>query len=91
MKAKLVLSWDPILGLDFFIANRKIFKAHKVLETMTKRFERMQTNTMRVRALGQILHITIEPENLKTIQAIDFKSWSLGTRRKVRCCRAQLT
>lgn len=29
------------------------------------------------------MHATLEPENLKTIQAIDHKKWGLGTRRKI--------
>ena len=33
--------------------------------------------------ISTICSITIEPENLKSIQAIDFKKWGLGTRRKV--------
>lgn len=29
------------------------------------------------------MHATLEPENLKTIQAVDHKKWGLGTRRKI--------
>jgi hypothetical protein len=33
--------------------------------------------------LGSTFIATIEPENLKTIQATEHKKWSLGKRRKV--------
>ena len=34
-------------------------------------------------ALGRKFIVTTEPEILKTIQAINFKQWGLGGRRKV--------
>jgi hypothetical protein len=86
-KATRIPTWDSIMGLDFFVKNIKALKAHNLLEIGTERFATLKTKTTRVRVLGQLVHATIEPENLKTIQAIDFKKWGLGTRRKVRPCK----
>ncbi|KAH9838838.1 Cytochrome-P450 52A12 [Teratosphaeria destructans] len=38
-------------------------------------------NTFRMVNLGRHVHFTIEPENLKCIQATDHKKWGLGRRR----------
>ena len=37
---------------------------------------------MQMKLLGRHAYFTIEPENLKTIQAVEFKKWGLGSRRK---------
>lgn len=59
------------------------FKSHTFLAENYDRYQRMGVNTFSVVALGRKIHTTIEPENLKTIQATDFKKWGLGERRKV--------
>lgn len=74
---------DPIFGLDAFFENIAALKAHKILEISTDRFRQAGANTFQIIALGRRIHTTIEPENLKVIQAIDHKKWSLGTRRKI--------
>ena len=73
---------DPILGLDNFRANREAFKAKRGLEAGANRFAELGVNTMFLSALGRKLIFTIEPENLKTVQALNFKHYSLGRRRK---------
>ncbi|KAI6842745.1 putative P450 monooxygenase [Hortaea werneckii] len=42
----------------------------------------MGVNTMQINLLGRHAHLTVEPENLKVIQALEHKKWQLGTRRK---------
>ena len=74
---------DPILGIDIFRENIRNFKDKTFLETNVKRFEFMGCNTFIIPSLRRRIITTIEPENLKTIQALDFKKWSLGRRRKV--------
>lgn len=74
---------DPILGLDLFFENIASLKNHTLLETTAARFRDTGFNTFRLVALGRHMHATLEPENLKTIQAIDHKKWGLGTRRKI--------
>lgn len=74
---------DPILGLDLFFENIASLKNHTLLETTASRFRDTGFNTFRLVALGRHMHATLEPENLKTIQAIDHKKWGLGTRRKI--------
>ncbi|KAM3425111.1 hypothetical protein BST61_g7075 [Cercospora zeina] len=74
---------DPILGLDIFFENIAALKARTLLELAADRFQQTGVTTFQLKALGRRIHTTIEPENLKVIQAIDHKKWSLGTRRKV--------
>lgn len=74
---------DPILGLDLFLENIASLKNHTLLETTASRFRDTGFNTFRLVALGRHMHATLEPENLKTIQAVDHKKWGLGTRRKI--------
>lgn len=75
--------WETVLGIDTFRANIRALKAHNFLETTYKRFHQMGANTYQMTALGRRFVITTEPENLKVIQAINFKNWGLGVRRKV--------
>ena len=71
---------DPFIGLRVFWNARKWFKEHTVMENMYLRFQK-QGNTFAMKALGANVIATIEPENLKVIQALEFKKWSLGKRR----------
>ncbi|KAK3639875.1 hypothetical protein LTR56_012255 [Elasticomyces elasticus] len=73
--------WDHVMGIDLFIENMKALKEHRLLSTTQIRFDKQGSRTMRLVLLGRPVIITQEPENLKTIQAIDFKKWSLGSRR----------
>ena len=75
--------WEKVLGYDLFKQNIQGFKAHNALDISYNRFRTMGVNTFQFIALGRRLHTTIEPENLKTIQAVEFKKWGLGSRRKV--------
>ena len=74
--------WDPIFGLGTFRENMEWIKNHTLLENIRQRFASMGVNTFSGKAVGANFIFTIEPENLKTIQALDFKNWSLGNRRK---------
>lgn len=75
--------WDKVFGIDVFRQNIAALKAHTILERGQQRFHEMGVTTMSIMALGRHFHFTLEPENLKTIQAIDSKKWGLGTRRKL--------
>jgi hypothetical protein len=83
LPAPWVPSWDPFYGIDLFLLNMRCLKEHTILEKTNRRFQDSKFKTYQLVVLGRHLHQTIEPENLKTIQAIDFKKWSLGDRRKV--------
>ena len=72
---------DPILGLDSFKEQLVALKQKRLLEMLSGRFAR-SGNTMQNNALGLHVHFTMEPENLKTMQAVDFKKWGLPGRRK---------
>lgn len=76
---------DPFFGIDMFRETLRRLKERKILEDHVTRFERMGNNTRTITfpSLGRQITFTIEPENLKTIQALDFKKWSLGRRRKI--------
>lgn len=74
---------EPFWGLDLFIENLRALKQHRLLELSHSRFEEMGVNTYQLVVMGRHAHATREPENLKVIQAMEFKKWSLGTGRKV--------
>ncbi|MCJ1306625.1 hypothetical protein MMC25_000268 [Agyrium rufum] len=74
--------WETIIGWDLFNANRQAIKEKRLLSTNLKRFLDYG-RTWQVRVLGRTFISTIEPENLKQIQSLQFKNWSLGTERKV--------
>ena len=73
---------ENIFGISIVLGNLQNAKAHRMLEGFYQRFVELGTNTFQFTLLGRHMHATIEPENLKTIQAIDHKKWSLGRRRK---------
>ncbi|KAK0347076.1 hypothetical protein LTR91_012940 [Friedmanniomyces endolithicus] len=85
-KGTLLAPWhfelrDRIMGLDDFLENIKALKEHRYLARGQARFENQGVRTMHTISLGRHVISTIEPENLKTIQAVDFKKWTLGSRR----------
>ena len=71
---------DPI-GFGVFRETSLAFKEHRFLELARSRFSKMGVNTYMTRLMGSDAIITIEPENLKTVQALDFKKWKLPTAR----------
>ncbi|KAK3166833.1 hypothetical protein OEA41_009958 [Lepraria neglecta] len=71
-----------LLGLDFFYDNYKALKAHRALEDFATRFWALGVNTVQISLLGKTFVSTIEPENLKSVLATDFKSWRLGEERE---------
>lgn len=74
---------ERIIGYRLFKENIHALKTGTFLEASLQRFAEMGVNTFSLVALGRTMHTTIEPENLKTIQAVNFKHWGLGERRKV--------
>ncbi|KAI7367658.1 putative P450 monooxygenase [Hortaea werneckii] len=73
---------DRIFGIDLFLQNLRLIREHKILDAVRNRFLAMGVNTMQINLLGRHAHLTVEPENLKVIQALEHKKWQLGTRRK---------
>ncbi|MCJ1477166.1 hypothetical protein MMC13_005837 [Lambiella insularis] len=72
---------DPILGLDFFFKNRRAVSEHRMLATTWERFQAMATNTYQITLMGQTVDITIDAENLKAMQSLQFKHFGLPSRR----------
>ncbi|KAI9874886.1 MAG: hypothetical protein M1830_009176 [Pleopsidium flavum] len=79
--AKEIPAKDPILGLDVFIDNYQQFKQHKALEWSQKKFLELNANTIVIKLLRQRVIFTAEPENIKAMLALNFKSWSIGKER----------
>ncbi|MCJ1431228.1 hypothetical protein MMC27_000579, partial [Xylographa pallens] len=74
-------SLDPILGIDVFLSNRNALKEHRQLAKTRERFTSLNVNTFQIKMLAQTITVTIEPENLKAIQSLQFKQFGLGSRR----------
>lgn len=75
--------WDRIYGFDLFRDSLKAFKEHRMLLRSQERFKEIGATTFALKILGRTMVMTLEPQNLKTIQALEHKKWGLGTRRKV--------
>ncbi|KAK5107247.1 hypothetical protein LTR62_001601 [Meristemomyces frigidus] len=74
---------DRYMGIDIFMENMKALKERRSLELVAKRFDNEGRRTFHSIMLGKQNFVTIEPENLKVIQAVEFKKWGLGSRRKI--------
>ena len=72
--------WD-FLGLQNAGILKSWLKEHTLLENRMREFGELG-NTFWIKLLGRAAINTIEPENLKAVQALDFKSWGLPGRRK---------
>lgn len=79
---KKVVTKDPVFGLDYFWTSFAQFKEHVALESTQREFAVLKTNTFYVSVLRQPLIFTIEPENLKTILSLNFKSYGVEEERK---------
>ena len=75
---KTLPEWDLLLGLQNVFNITKWLRQHTYLHNAQKRFASLGTDTFFQRRLGLSIISTIEPENLKTIQSLDFNKWGLG-------------
>lgn len=80
--AKHYPQWDRFYGFDLFRDSLKAFREHRMLERSQQRFSIVGATTYEVVILGRSMIMTLEPQNLKVIQALDHKKWGLGERRK---------
>lgn len=74
---------DPIFGLDFFIEGSKLLKTGKYLPRTGERWNLVDNGarTYSHLVLGERVIVTIEPENIKTILATQFKNFQMPARR----------
>lgn len=72
---------NNIIGIKSLKDGLKAVKEHRLLPYSRDCFLR-NGNTRHTKILFTDFILTLEPENLKTIMALDFKKWSLGNRRK---------
>ena len=75
--------WERIIGWEMFRDSLKAFKEHRMLERSQQRHKIVGATTFEIRVLGRSTVMTLEPQNLKVIQALDHKKWGLGRRRKI--------
>ncbi|KAL8972419.1 MAG: hypothetical protein Q9197_002787 [Variospora fuerteventurae] len=75
-------SWkDSFFGWTQLVASNKAHKQNKLLEYTRGRFRR-HGNTLHFKIGFDDMYSTAEPENVKTMLAINFKDWHLPDRRK---------
>ena len=72
---------ENIFGIKQVLKNAKATKEHRLLAINRARFLKIG-NEFCMRFFFTDLIQTLEPENVKTILALDFKKWGLGKRRK---------
>ena len=73
---------DRLFGIDFLWNNWTNLKNHTALESTQQNFIALKSNTTALNLLGQRVIATIEPENIKSVLATDFKSFELPSGRK---------
>lgn len=71
-----------LFGLDIFYDSYKDMKAHCSLENTRTRFWALGANTVQMEVPGATLFSTIEPQNIKSVLATNFKDWGIGEGRK---------
>jgi cytochrome P450 len=70
---------DPFLGLDVLRANLRAAREHKALEMSRERYTLLGNTFASKQLLGLTLS-TIEPDNIKTVLALNFKDYGIGHR-----------
>ena len=72
---------NNVIGYKTLLENIAGIKQHNFLERIQNRYRRHGNNTMIQRIIFTDMIQTIEPDNLKTMLAVNFKDFSLGDRR----------
>lgn len=72
---------DSMFGWKIFRENMRAVKEHKMLELVQCRFE-SSDKTYCTKIMASTVISTSEPENLKTMLAVNFKDWALPDKRK---------
>ena len=70
-----------IIGIKTVKQSLKAVKEHRLMDHNRARYMRNGNSTHLKMFFTDFIQ-TVEPENIKTIMALDFKKWSLGKRRK---------
>ncbi|KAM5475038.1 hypothetical protein MauCBS54593_001509 [Microsporum audouinii] len=73
---------DPFLGLDVIHRSIRNSRKHKALERSCERFHKLG-NTFKLRVFFTPIISTVEPENIKSVLAINFKDYGIIHRLKV--------
>lgn len=71
---------DPIFGIDFILELIKLFKEKRFLDTFANHYYGKVGSTFSISRGTQQTIFTIEPENIKTVLAVNFKDYELGFR-----------
>lgn len=71
---------DYPLGIGTLFRSLAAVRNRSSLETMLKNFRARGRSTFTEEILGAFIAVTLDPENIKTILATDFSSYSLGMR-----------
>ena len=74
--SELEAPFSLIVGWKLLSQNLAAYKRHQLLQCVADRYGRLG-HTFRTKILFDNVVMTIEPENLKTVLATEFKSWNL--------------
>jgi hypothetical protein len=69
--------WDPILGIKHASGLHRAMRNHRNLEYFDNMFKSFG-NTFEVGLLGNLMHVTCDPENIKAILATNFHDWCVS-------------
>ena len=74
--------WDPFFGLGNAFTMVRWARERTLLASNYQRLSSLGVRTFRTNSLGTAFLMTTEPENLKQIQAVQFRNFALPQRRK---------
>jgi cytochrome P450 len=71
---------DPFFGIDFILKLVRVFKEKRLLDTFANDFYKTVGTTFLVERGTQQTIFTIDPDNIKTVLAVNFKDYGLAFR-----------
>ena len=81
-KAKARASRVPFFNLDIFLQFLQELRQHVLLDSTKRRFEEHQNWTMKFKIWFQTVYFTAEPENVKAVLSLNFRSYGIGEERE---------
>ena len=81
-QVKTLPSWEPLLHLDMLIELIRETNRHTLLDATKHMFEDFKVWTVKYRILREEVCYTADPENVKAVLSLHFKSFEIGQERE---------
>lgn len=70
---------DPVFGIDYVVRNVRALRGGRFLDAVSECYARVGS-TYATRVMNKLVVHTVDPDNVKTILALNFKDYELGLR-----------